>query len=174
MEEHIVPECYFDTVLVKAILNIKKVNHQKSCSKVEFVVKSMDDFAVGIIDKDKKEVDYLKECIAEIVLDGSLVLWKHKTKQHYFIQLVPAVEQWALNAAKEGGVSLKDFGAPNDVAGLKKIIKHETANESVLLKNVCKQLIACRSKPIKTWTAWLQYLYTHNRNADVEAIKQIG
>lgn len=168
------PECYFDTVLVKAILNLKKVNHQKSCSKVEFVVKSMDDFAVGIIDKDKKEVDYLKECIAEIEIDGSLVLWKHKTKQHFFIQLTPAVEQWVLNAAKEGSMSLIDFGLQNDLAGLKKLTKHETANESVLLKNFCKQLIATNSKPISTLTSWLQYLYTHNRNVYINAMKEIG
>jgi hypothetical protein len=46
MEMNIVPECFFDTILVMNILKVKKINHQKSCSKVANTIKGMDDFAL--------------------------------------------------------------------------------------------------------------------------------
>ncbi len=171
MEENIIPECYFDTLLVKTMLNVKNVNHQKSCFKVETTVKGIDDFALGIIDKDKKEIAYLKDFIAEITNDN-LILWKHRTKQHYFIQLIPAIEIWILNAADESNLNIVEIGLPNELNKLKKITKQEGAIKNKLLINLCNQLIIGKSKAITTLSLWLNYLYIENRNADINKLKE--
>lgn len=170
MEEHIVPECYFDTVLVKTLLKRKKVNHQKSCTKVESTVKGIDDFAVGIIDKDKKEVQYLSEFNEEINAE-SLILWKHKTKQHYFIQLAPAIEKWILDAADESKINLEELGIPKDLEKLKRLTKNEAVSENEQLKALCRQLMNGNGKSVNTLATWLNYLYDNNRNADINALK---
>jgi hypothetical protein len=172
MDEHIVPECYFDTVLVKAILQRKNINHQKTCYKVESVVRAIDDFAVGIIDKDKRELGYLKECIIEISHEH-LILWKHRAKQHYFIQLVPAIEIWILNASKECNLNLEEFGMRNDLESLKQFTKHKTASENENLRNLCKILVNSDSQTIKTLSKWLKYLFNENRNADISILRQL-
>jgi len=38
-----------------------------------------DDFGVAVIDKDKKEIDYLKDCIVVRELE-KLIIWKHKSR----------------------------------------------------------------------------------------------
>ena len=61
----IIPECYVDTNLVSALLGGIGVNHQKSCNKVVGRMKDKygDDFAVGIIDNDKRRPGYLKNTL---------------------------------------------------------------------------------------------------------------
>ena len=57
MENHIVPECYVDTMLISSLLKIgknKRVNHQHGCFNVGKELQSgnlTDSFGVGIIDK---------------------------------------------------------------------------------------------------------------------------
>jgi len=120
-----VPECYFDTVLVKNILRVEKVNHQHGCQNVVKEItgskKLKDDFAVALIDNDKKVLKYIKnECKIEI-RTSSLILLKHKTKKHYVIQLVPAIERWVLNVIDESNIGIDDLNLPTELEGLKEI-----------------------------------------------------
>ena len=84
-----VPECYFDTVLIKNILDVGKVNHQHGCQTVLQELKTSkrlkDDFAVGIIDKDKRVLKEIKDDFEEIreLSTENLILLKHKKKNHY-------------------------------------------------------------------------------------------
>jgi hypothetical protein len=175
-DENFVPECYFDTVLVKTILNAKRINHQKGCSNV---VKEMtesnklkDDFAVGIIDKDKNELDYIKNNCEEKIRVNNLVLLKHRKKQHYFIQLSPAIEKWLLAAANEGEIDLVSFGLSYDLNKLRKKTKTMFAEEHDNLKSLCKALYNSKSASIATLSDWLNYLYKNNRNADINILKK--
>src|SRR5712664_1456039 len=103
MEGSFVPECYFDTVLVRSILRIETaLNHKKGCPNVVKAMKEgklKDTFAVGIVDKDKKELDYLNEFVGYEF--DKLVLFKHKSKHHYIIQLNPPIEKWIIEVADE-------------------------------------------------------------------------
>jgi hypothetical protein len=45
-----------------------------------------------MIDRDKKELNYLNECQVVVIYDN-LILWKHKEKQHFIIQLNPPLEK---------------------------------------------------------------------------------
>ncbi|MEO8962218.1 MAG: hypothetical protein ABI325_10065 [Ginsengibacter sp.] len=67
MNNHIVPECYIDTMLVQTLVPPEKsnrYNHQHGCFAVsnEMELYSLKDkFALGIIDNDKKKAKYLSK-----------------------------------------------------------------------------------------------------------------
>lgn len=58
---NIIPECYVDTNLIEYLTNAQ-VNHQHSCTKVVGLLNTRfkDQFSIGIIDKDKVEMGYIK------------------------------------------------------------------------------------------------------------------
>jgi hypothetical protein len=173
MEGSFVPECYFDTVLVRSILQIKTaLNHKKGCNNV---VKAMtegrlsDAFAVGIVDKDKKELKYLNE------FDGyefdNLALFKHRNKHHYIIQLIPPIEQWILKVAEEAKIKVEDFGLPRDIEKLKKITKSELAKESPELVSFCTKLLQSESLTVRRFANWIEHLRDNKYNADINQLK---
>ena len=101
---YFVPECYFDTVLLKKLLQTKKrLMHRKGCNNVmrDLESKRLESlFAVAIIDKDKTELSYLKEC--ENLYDADkLILWKHQKQNHFIIQLNPPLEKWIIEILDE-------------------------------------------------------------------------
>lgn len=125
MDLHIIPECYVDTNLIEPLVSPQKgYNHQKGCGTVTKVMKERfsDDFALGIVDKDKREIDYLNE-FSEVCSKGNLILHKHKSKHHYIIQINPAIEQFILNAVNEVGIQLDEYDLPNSFDALKKVSK---------------------------------------------------
>lgn len=52
-----------------------------------------DRFSLGIIDKDKHVLNYLNE-FNEVCRSSSLILYKHKTRHHYVIQIYPTIERF--------------------------------------------------------------------------------
>lgn len=127
---HIIPECYVDTNLVSTLLGGIGVNHQKSCNNVVALMRGKfgDEFAVGIIDNDKRRPQYLDDCI---MLAGSnhLQLYRHPQKHHYIITVSPAAEVFILSIAASAGVSMRDYNLPSDLKGLQKITKHIVTNK---------------------------------------------
>lgn len=83
----VMPECYVDTNLIEYLLNAG-VNHQHCCSKVigQLNTTFAERFAVGIIDKDKVELGYIKEC-EPIAKTPHLTLLKHKERCQYLITI---------------------------------------------------------------------------------------
>lgn len=86
---NVLPECYVDTNLIEYLLDAA-VNHQHSCSKVVGQLNSTfaDRFAIGIIDKDKVELGYIREC-EDIAKTEHLTLMKHRTRPQYLITIAP-------------------------------------------------------------------------------------
>jgi hypothetical protein len=172
MEGSFVPECYFDTVLVRSILRTKTaLNHKKGCNNVVQIMKEgrlKDLFAVGIIDRDKKELDYLKE-FKGYEFD-KLILFKHKNKHHYFIQLNPPIEKWIILVAEEAKVDLKSLDMPTDIGRLKKLTKSDAARESPQLVNLCTELLRSESATIKRFADWIIYLNANKYNADINKL----
>jgi len=172
MEGSFIPECYFDTVLLRAILRTDKaLNHKKGCNNVIDVMKEgrlKEGFAVGIVDKDKQELDYLKE------FDGydfdNLILFKHKVKHHYIIQLNPPIEKWIIEVAKEANIDLTEFGLPLDFEHLKKITKSELASETPELVDLCRALLQSESPTIMRLKSWILYLREHRYKSDLNQL----
>lgn len=129
---HFVPECYFDTVLLKKLLQTnKRLMHRKGCNNVVNDLDNdrlKDSFAVALIDKDKRELNYLSSC--KIIYSADkIILWKHRDRLQFVIQLDPPLEQWVLEVLDENGLKIEYFGYSADFKKLKKQIKNDIDNE---------------------------------------------
>ena len=72
----IIPECYIDTNLIETIVpTVRGYNHQKGAGTVTKLMqgKLNDKFAVGIVDRDKKQLKYVEEFDLKIDI-GDLLL----------------------------------------------------------------------------------------------------
>ena len=88
-ELYIIPECYVDTNLLETLVpTAKGYNHQKGCNNVVKVMKEKlaDEFAVGIVDKDKRQIRYVDE-FEEVGHTDSLFFYKHPDKAHYLVMM---------------------------------------------------------------------------------------
>lgn len=84
--------------------------------------KFKDSFALGIVDKDKHEIAYIKE-FNLIASKDSIYLYKHSVKHHYIIQIYPAMERFFLKAAEEKDINISDYGLPSEFKSLIRITK---------------------------------------------------
>jgi hypothetical protein len=172
MDSNILPECFIDTNLIETLVPPRRgYNHQMGCATVakKMQEKSLnDDFAIGIIDKDKKvyEIDYLKQ-FEEVVDVGQLILLKHRSKNHYFIQVIPAAEKWILSNAEEVQVSLSEFDLPNDFEQLKSITKVKSSREDDRFRRLFKKLRREKASGIVFLVDWITYLKDHPYDADL-------
>jgi hypothetical protein len=160
----IIPECYTDTNLVETITgSFNTFNHQKSCNEVSKTMqeKLADSFALGIIDKDKRQINYLNEFKLSVSSED-LFLFKHPLKHHYIIQISPAIESFILKSAKEVGVSLRTYGLPEDLNGLKKITKRQTSRNNPNLRRLFSHLKNKNAPQIVTLSNWISYLKEKN------------
>jgi hypothetical protein len=173
MDFHIIPECYVDTNLIETIVPPEGngYNHQMGCPNV---AKKMtedkalkDGFALGIIDKDKKEIAYAKGF--DLIADAAqLILLKHPTKNHYFIQIVPAMEKWIIFQAAEVGIDLATYGLPDDFNELKHCSKTLKTKKDDRFKRLFKALIKEKATGVVLLAQWITYLKAHPYNADLD------
>lgn len=172
--KHFVPECFFDTVLLKKLLQTnKRLIHRKGCNNV---VNDLDSerlkglFAVAIIDKDKRELDYLKSCIV-LYNANRIVLWKHKDRLQFVIQLNPPLENWIILILNENGLRIEDFGYSNDFKKLKKQIKVDIDNENDdRLNKLVNAVIKTDCETIRTINSMLHYLKDKNYQTDINEL----
>jgi hypothetical protein len=171
---HFVPECYFDTVLTKTLLQTKKrLLHLHGCNNVinELVSKRLkDDFAVAIIDRDKREPDYFKKC--KVLFDDlKLILWKHENKMQFIIQLNPPLEKWVVEILDENGLAVGNFGYPADYKKLKKQIKNDIDTESdERLNQLINAIIKTDCATIKKLKSILHYLKEKNYESEINEL----
>ena len=172
----IIPECYVDTCLTETITSCyNQFNHQKGCGAV---IKKMqgvfnDSFAVGIIDKDKREEPYLQE-FELVSSNDSIFLYKHRERHHYIIQISPAIERFFLKAADEKEIDITTYGLPNDLKSLTKMTKQiSDKNERAFI--TFKQLFKDISdaSEFQRLAALILYLGDKVYNADVESLREI-
>ncbi|KAA6341938.1 hypothetical protein EZS27_010294 [termite gut metagenome] len=163
----IIPECYIDTNLIETLLSIKRCNHQKGCNNVVKIMKGKlkGDFAVGIVDNDKKKIQYVEE-FEEICKTDSLCLYKHPDKPHYLIMISPAVDAFILKKSCKAGVRPEDFKLSPNLDDFKRQTKQVTSKEDTHFKQLFKQI---KDAPeMKVLKEWVNYLKTnrHNSNPD--------
>lgn len=167
----VVPECYVDTNLVEFLLGAG-VNHQHSCSKVVGQLKSTfaDRFAVGIIDKDKVELGFIKECNV-IAHTRHLTLMKHNEKPQYLITVAPAIDRFVLDSAQKSGVDTKDYGIPSELKEFTEVSKSITSNTDPRFKALFAALKD--NQEIKLLRTVLRYLSENKYNADTATLRQM-
>lgn len=171
----IIPECYVDTNLIETLVPpATQYNHQKGCGTVAKVMKGKfsNRFAVGIIDKDKKDIKYLEE-FDTICNKGSLILHKHTTRPHYIIQIAPAMELFILNTASGCGILLEDFDLPSDLTLFRKESKTVNSKKDQRFKGLFKSLVLNGSPEIIRLKTWITYLKDKNYQADIRELERL-
>lgn len=121
MDKSIIPECYADTLLIETLVPPNKgYNHQHNCFKVEATMKGLNSFALGIIDKDKKQIKYLDNFKVIDKVEGDLILWRHSDENihHWIIQICPALERLLLKICETEQIDVTGFGE-NTFDGIK-------------------------------------------------------
>lgn len=168
---NVLPECYVDTNLIEYLLDAA-VNHQHSCSKVVGQLNSTfaDRFAIGIIDKDKVELGYIRECV-EVAKTEHLTLLKHRTRPQYLTTIDPAVDGFVLDSAKLQGVDLKMFDIPSDLKGFTKVSKSVTSNTDVRFKRLFAAIKDNHEIVVLKQT--LRYLSEMQYEADIEHLQSL-
>ena len=177
-----VPECFFDTVLFKKILQTnKRLKHTRGCFNVVNRFRIIngkkgdlyDSFGVGMVDKDKKELDYLDEC-DEIINLQNLILWKHQQRPHFIVQLNPPLEKWVIEMLKSDNKSVEEFGYVNDWKKLKRALKDDIDEENNERLNLFVDAILSSSNPvIENLRKILLYLRDRNYQADINELKNV-
>lgn len=168
---YIVPECYVDTNLISTLVDAA-VNHQKCCTKVTSTLNKTfsNNFAIGIIDRDKVEPKYVDE-FQEVAIHGHLQLLLHKQRPHYLITISPAVEMLIIDSASEIGLDLKTYGLSSDLNILKKLTKKVTSNTDTNFTKLFKDLRS--SSDFTVLSNALNYLIDNKFNSDADKLTNI-
>lgn len=165
---NVIPECYIDTNLIEFLLNAK-VNHQHCCNNViKALNNKKDEFAIGIIDNDKRAVAYIKDC-EKIRETKRLKFFKHRERNQYLITISPAADRFIFNIAKEEGVNLSDFDLPTEFEDFLEETKTITANKDQRFKKLFKEIK--NHKEISLLQKVLTYLCENKYQSNVEEIK---
>ena len=174
MDLNVIPECYIDTKLIKiAAPPTGRYNHQKGCPNVVKVMqeKLHSDFALGIIDKDKKILAYTEQFEIVCNLPDALQLLKHPNRHHYLIFILPAIEKWLLLGADEVNLNLTEFGLPHDLTKLCAITKTaKSGNDdpySDHLRRLFRELKQRSSVRMQVLSFWINYLKGNPYTADM-------
>lgn len=166
---NIIPECYVDTNLIEYLTNAQ-VNHQHSCTKVVGLLNTRfkDQFSIGIIDKDKVEMGYIKEC-NEIAVTPHLTLLKHRQRNQYLITIKPAVDRFILDCAKNEGINLEGYNLPSKLKDFTRTSKSVTSNTDPRFKALFKDL--SNSLEFRNLRIALEYLVQNTYNTDLNVLK---
>lgn len=170
------PECYADTLLIQTLVPTKTgYNHKHSCNEVASAMvfgKMKDSFALGIIDNDKNAIKYLNEFDVLDECEGELILWKHRAKPHFIIQICPALESWILNICEVAEIELKEFGLKDDLEGLMNITKHLGSKENEAWVNplikLFNEIRRSDNKTVSKLMKWVSTLKEQNYNVDLK------
>ena len=176
MNNHIVPECYIDTMLVQTLLppgKNSRYNHQHGCFDVSNEMELFglkDKFAVGIIDNDKKKAKYLSKFIEIDNVENSLRLYKHKEFHQYFIEISPAIEVWILKVCRQEKIDMIDFNLPDNLKELKRITKPQTSGKDKRFIDLFLRFNKSGNKSVLKLKTWIKILKEKNYDVDINEL----
>ena len=165
------PECFVDTNLIEYLLNAG-VNHQHCCSKVvgQLNTTFADKFAIGIIDKDKVQLGYIRECNI-IAQTEHLTLMKHRERHQYLITIAPAVDKFVLDCAKRQMVNVENFGLPGDLKKFTDESKRVSSNSDPRFKSLFAAIKD--NDEIRSLKMALKYLCENNYSSNCAQLEKL-
>ena len=172
-ELYIIPECYVDTNLLETLVpTAKGYNHQKGCNNVVKVMKEKfaDEFAVGVVDKDKRQIRYVDE-FEEVAHTDSLFFYKHPDRAHYLVMVSPAVDGFILKCAEDVKMDMGQFGLSSDLKSFTEQTKKVSSKEDVTFKNLFQKLKKADEGVVLKNA--LKYLKENKYQSDPERLKVI-
>ncbi len=169
------PECYLDTNLVEFLLERpNSVNHKKGNSSVAAAMREKrfeDSFVVGIIDDDKRKLKELEDCMAyENLWCKGLKIFKRPERQHYFIQLSPAIEKWILNECDKGKIDLAAYNLPGSFSELKNMKGFTQRNDQRFKKLFADMMLNENCDEIIELKRWLIFLKENNYKTNIDLL----
>lgn len=167
---HIFPECFVDTNMMKTLLHLDGVNHQHSCSKVLRTMsteKHKNGFAIGIIDDDKKKPSGYFDFV-QLSQIGHLRLMKHKNRMHYLIVVSKAAEDFILSCANEMSIQMTDYNLPSSLDDFKTITKKCESDKEPRIKKLINAIKT--SSEMARLERTLQYLQIHQLGVNENAL----
>lgn len=127
-------------------------------------------FAVALIDKDKRDLNYLKQC-STLYNENKVVLFKHVDRNQFVIQLNPPLEKWVIEILEENELAIEDFGYIRDYKKLKKQIKDDIDNEGdERLNKLVNAIIKTDCESIKVIRSFLHNLKNNNYQTDTKEL----
>ncbi len=125
---NVFPECNVDTNLVGYLLG-GYPKHKSSCNEVVKAVNGTDQFAIGIIDADKRSAT-MDEGFVEYKLDEGVdginrhvAMYTHGDGKRYLFTVKPAMDKFILDAAIAEGIDLVAAGYGATLEAFKKETK---------------------------------------------------
>ena len=176
-EKSILTECYVDTSFIETIIPTQSgYNHQMGCSNVSKVMRTkfVDRFALGIIDKDKNDIDYLKEFSLVDEVENEVFLWKHKEKHHFVIQIKPEIEPWLLKISEELGIEIQDYNLPKNLKDFYKVTKRITSKYDKRLIGLFKEINRKKEEnnKLRQISQWINILKAKTYNVTIEELSK--
>ncbi|TAL52576.1 MAG: hypothetical protein EPN89_02065 [Methylovulum sp.] len=176
---HIIPECYLDTNLVETIVppqgfkGSDGYNHQHTCNDVVKLIRTKlnDNFAVGIVDRDKRKLEHTDE-FKLLVSKQNLELYVHPDKNHYLIFHKP-IEKWLIEEAGQCGMSLATHNLPTTLKELTRISKRESSKTDQRFKNLFRDLKTQNASGINLLAKWIEHLKANPYNADKTTLQNL-
>ena len=166
IEQHILTECYVDTLLVKTLAPPKKrYNHQKSCNNVLKTMREelADKAAFGIIDDDKTIRNFGNFSLLK-KHNEQLSIYKHKDKPHYIVKISKAAEDFILKNAEKCNIDLSEYNLPSDLEGLKKRTKQANSLQDADLKRLFSELKQNQNSDFYKLAQWIELFKTNPYN----------
>ena len=167
----VIPECYVDTNIISTLIGAE-VNHQKGCNNVANTLnlKMQNQFAIGIIDKDKRTPGYLDQfqCVAQ---RSHIELYKHPLRPHYFILVIKAIETLLLENAELLGLDMKAYDLTSNKEEFKKQTKRCDSNKDPRFSRLTSDLRI--SPEIKALEESIKYMVARKYNINIDELKSI-
>ena len=171
---NVFPECNVDTNLVGYILG-GYVKHKSTCNEVAKAVNKSNEFAIGIIDADKRMATldsgfekYDNGC----EVDGEnvhITMYIHSDRKRFMFTVKPAMDKFLLDAAKQLGINLRDAGYPSTLEAFKKETKRIQAAKDPKLRNLFAMIHDYEE--LQRFRNTLKYLMNKQYDVDIDIAK---
>ncbi len=133
--------------------------------------KLTDNFVVALIDDDKRKLKALDKFdkVVRLCTTG-LKLYTHPARQHYFIQISPAIEKWILVEAEKAKINLEDYDLPNNLTELVDL-KDRTQRDNKKIHRLFQDMLQNEScSEIRELKRWLIFFRDNHYNSNIEAL----
>ena len=171
---NVFPECNVDTNLVGYLLG-GYPKHKSCCNEVVKAVNGTDQFAIGIIDADKRPATMDKgfaEYTTEETIDGfnrHVAMFVHNDGKRYLFTVKPAMDKFIFDAAKAQGVNMAEAGFSTSFEDFKKETKRIQAATDAKLRRLFALIEGCPE--LQRLRNTLKYLMHKQYNANPEVAK---
>jgi len=172
---NIYPECYVDTNLIGYIIG-GHPKHKSTCNEVVKAVNNTDEFAVGIIDADKRQATLdsgFEEYVQGERIDGRdrhLSMYIHTDGKRFMFTVKPAMDKFIMHAASAEGINLEEYGFPSDFDEFRKSTKRIQAGNDPKLRNLFAAIAGYPE--LERLRNTLKYLVQKQYQASPEIAKQ--